>query len=279
MPLSNSEELRRQISCLLSVKEENRSLTKDEFEDLWHTICFAEKINDQRSIGVCLEVIMQQLNMRTSGKSDNKVPVDEEILSKIITRCASETTPSMATNRGMAHEILNTYSRIERQADQGVQMQSLQSSLNSQAVESVGGGSGLQALIPKMEKSTSTRMCLFQLSESNDINRVTLLLKTLSTKSRDSMIQMRKKYNLSHKLIQILKKYCNAEYGFEQLASKNGTFQYYLAKLMLLLASDYAVFLEFLQTKTLEWLSQLIEEALIYANDQALQGEERQKAD
>jgi hypothetical protein len=44
---------------------------------------------------------------------------------------------------------------------------------------------------------------------------------------------------------------------------------------MLLLASDYAVFLEFLQTKTLEWLSQLIEEALIYSNDQALQGDER----
>lgn len=214
-----------------------------------------------------------------SGKSENKVPVDEELLSKIIAKCASETTPSMATNRGMAHEILITYSRIDRQADQGVQMQSLQSSLNSQAVESVGGGSGLQALIPKMEKSTSTRMCLFQLSESNDINRVTLLLKTLSTKSRDSMIQMRKKYNLSHKLIQILKKYCNAEYGFEQLASKNGTFQYYLTKLMLLLASDYAVFLEFLQTKTLEWLSQLIEEALIYGNDQALQGEDRMKAD
>jgi hypothetical protein len=59
LPLSNSEELRRQISCLLSAKEENRSLTKDEFEDLWHTLGFGEKINDQRSIGVCLEVIMQ----------------------------------------------------------------------------------------------------------------------------------------------------------------------------------------------------------------------------
>jgi hypothetical protein len=26
---------------------------------LWHTLGFAEKINDQRSIGVCLEVIIQ----------------------------------------------------------------------------------------------------------------------------------------------------------------------------------------------------------------------------
>jgi hypothetical protein len=75
---------------------------------------------------------------------------------------------------------------------------------------------------------------------------------------------MQKKYNLSHKLIQILKKYCNADYGFDHLSSKNGTFQYYLTKLMTLLASDYAVFLEILQSQTLDWLSQIIEEAIIY---------------
>jgi hypothetical protein len=43
----------------MSLKEENRSLTRDELEDLWHTISFAERINDQRGLGVCLEVIMQ----------------------------------------------------------------------------------------------------------------------------------------------------------------------------------------------------------------------------
>lgn len=83
---------------------------------------------------------------------------------------------------------------------------------------------------------------------------------------------MQKKYNLSHKLIQILKKYCNADYGFDRLSSKNGTFQYYLTKLMTLLASDYAVFLEILQSQTLDWLSQIIEEAIIYLYEQSSQG-------
>jgi hypothetical protein len=83
---------------------------------------------------------------------------------------------------------------------------------------------------------------------------------------------MQKKYNLSHKLIQILKKYCNADYGFDHLSSKNGTFQYYLTKLMTLLASDYAVFLEILQSQTLDWLSQIIEEAIIYLYEQSSQG-------
>jgi hypothetical protein len=66
---------------------------------------------------------------------------------------------------------------------------------------------------------------------------------------------MRSKYNLAHKLISILKKYCNAEYGFEQASSKIGTFQYYLLKLMIIMASDYAVFLEYLQSQTLDLLT------------------------
>ena len=99
-----------------------------------------------------------------------------------------------------------------------------------------------------------------------------MILKNLSSKSRESIIQLKKKYNLSHKLITTLKKYCNADFGFDHVSSRNGSFQYYLTKLMILLASDYAVFLEYLQSSTLDWLSQMIEEAVIYAHDQAIQG-------
>ena len=74
------------------------------------------------------------------------------------------------------------------------------------------------------ERPTSLRMCLFQLSESNDINRVTIILDTLTTKSKDTLQQMRKKYNLNHKVISILKKYCNAEYGFDHVSSRKGQF-------------------------------------------------------
>lgn len=38
------------------------------------------------------------------------------------------------------------------------------------------------------------------------------------------------------------------------------------------MASDYAVFLEYLQSQTLDWLSQLVEEGVIYAFDLAKQG-------
>jgi hypothetical protein len=110
-------------------------------------------------------------------------------------------------------------------------------------------------------------MCLFQLTESTDLNRVTSLLSTLSRASRTSLASLRKNYNLPHKLLSILKKYCNAEYGFEAVASRDGRFQYYLTKMLVVTAAEYPVYLEYIQGKTLEWLSQLIEEALIYAND------------
>jgi hypothetical protein len=38
LPMSSNEELRRQISCLLTLKEEGRSLTTDEIEDLIYTL-------------------------------------------------------------------------------------------------------------------------------------------------------------------------------------------------------------------------------------------------
>lgn len=57
LPLSTSEELRRQISCIMSMKEDNRALTLDELEDLWHTLSISEKLNDQKAISFCLEVV------------------------------------------------------------------------------------------------------------------------------------------------------------------------------------------------------------------------------
>lgn len=181
--------------------------------------------------------------------------VDEAVLWRIIGR---EEVGCLETNRLLAQEILKAAQEAERVCDQGIDVPSLQSSHSSQL---------------KLEKSTtSTRMCLFQLSESNDINRVTQLLQTLSSKSKETIHQMRKKHNLGHKLVGILRKYCNAEYGFDSASSRNGQFQYYLVKLLILLAGDYAVFLEYLQSQALEYLCQIVEEGVIYAYDSAKQG-------
>ena len=99
-----------------------------------------------------------------------------------------------------------------------------------------------------IDRPTSTRMCLFQLTESNDLNRVTLILDTLSLRSKETLTQMRKKYNLSQKIIHILKKYCNGDYGFDQQSSRHGQFQSNLLNLFILLSPDYVVFLEYLQS-------------------------------
>ncbi len=61
MPLTPGEELRRQLSCLLSIKEEQRRLTADEMDEVWHTIGVAEGLRDSRTVGICLEIIKEQV--------------------------------------------------------------------------------------------------------------------------------------------------------------------------------------------------------------------------
>ena len=55
--ITQSEELRRQLSCILSIKEELRRLTPDEVEDTMHTMDFAEKMSDFRAVNTCLEIL------------------------------------------------------------------------------------------------------------------------------------------------------------------------------------------------------------------------------
>ena len=59
VPMSTSEELRRQTSCLRSIKDEERILTLDELEDAWYILQFAEKVHDSRSQNLCLDLIVQ----------------------------------------------------------------------------------------------------------------------------------------------------------------------------------------------------------------------------
>ena len=74
------------------------------------------------------------------------------------------------------------------------------------------------------EKPSSTRICVFQIAESCDIVRVTSLLEYLASKPRETVIQIRKKYNLHKTLVQVLRKYCTGDYGFDQDAAREGSF-------------------------------------------------------
>jgi ABC-type phosphate transport system auxiliary subunit len=63
--MSMQEELRRQISCLRSIKDEERPLTLDELEDAWYILQFAEKVHDSRSQSICLDLIVQYASVPT----------------------------------------------------------------------------------------------------------------------------------------------------------------------------------------------------------------------
>ncbi|CDW88620.1 UNKNOWN [Stylonychia lemnae] len=272
IPLQQTEELRRQISCLMSIKDEDRYLTPDEFEDAWSTLQFAEKINDQRSLNICLELLNHQVNNWYSVK----YIVDTDTLLRIISK---NDYSQLTSNKLLAQDLLDkVQNALSKEQNSGL-MNNNETFDKYQNEDSQSQISDNTCLDMKQydsktgaEKPLSTRMCLFQLTESNDINRVTQILQTLSQKSKETLNQLKRKYNFTSKLTNVLRKYCNAEYGFDQISSRHGTFQYNLSKLFIILSSDYVVFLECLQHQTLDFMSQLIEEGVIYAYEDAISG-------
>lgn len=55
--MSVSEETRRMLSCILSIKEEARMLTIDEVEDVAWTMEYATNNFDYRSLSACLDLL------------------------------------------------------------------------------------------------------------------------------------------------------------------------------------------------------------------------------
>lgn len=66
----------------MSIKDEERYLTSDELEDAWHTLQFAEKVNDQRSINMCLEIINAQVNNWAQAKQVIECDTLQRIINK-----------------------------------------------------------------------------------------------------------------------------------------------------------------------------------------------------
>ena len=69
-------------------------------------------------------------------------------------------------------------------------------------------------------------MCIFQLAESNDLDRLAMIMNHLAINkdSPESVIFMLSKYQIDNKITKIYKLYCSGEYGFDHYASKSGQF-------------------------------------------------------
>jgi hypothetical protein len=113
----------------------------------------------------------------------------------------------------------------------------------------------------------SLRVCMFQLSESNNLDRITNVLQNLWTYSRDNLFKLTKKYELDIKLVKIIQKYCNGDYGFDLNTSKSGLFQLNYLKAISKTFSWEVLIERLANSDFYELYGQLIEEALIFAYD------------
>ena len=119
------------------------------------------------------------------------------------------------------------------------------------------------------DQPPSLRVCIFQLSESNDLERVTFILQSIGKYSKPDLISL-KKAGLVAKITKVIQKYCNGDYGFDQDVSKLGNFQYCVVKALITLSDSFLDFVEFLQGGVFTMLGQIVEEAFIYIYDKTV---------
>ena len=60
VPMTPSEETRRMLSCILSIKEEARAMTIDEVEDVTWTMGHSAVLKDYRSHSACLDLLTSE---------------------------------------------------------------------------------------------------------------------------------------------------------------------------------------------------------------------------
>lgn len=58
--MTSSEEIRRMLSCILSIKEEARAMTLDEVEDVAWTMNHSAMLKEYRSLSACLDLLTSE---------------------------------------------------------------------------------------------------------------------------------------------------------------------------------------------------------------------------
>ena len=126
-------------------------------------------------------------------------------------------------------------------------------------------------LTQSFNRPSSLKTCLFQLSESHDLERITFILETISNTSKNEILKLNKSH-LVHKLLNIMGKYCHGDFGFEAEVSKLGLFQYFLTRALIVTSEQFLDFIEYMQADCVQMLSQIMEEAVIFVFDGVVNG-------
>jgi len=280
-PMNPKEELRyffkitvmkrRQLSCLLSKQDSSKTLLQEEIDDVWYLLEACYRVKEIKGITTCLEIldsanhcpepILKQNAEEQNIKLLNEIIGNEEML---------EADTATEINKTLAKKILLKikngvlYEKAQPVLGDKDMNKFTQENTSIQQNEEID-----VSLTKSFDQPPSLRVCIFQLSESNDLERVTFILQSIAKYPKTDLVSL-KKSGINSKIIKVIQKYCNGDYGFDQDIAKLGSFQYCIIKCLIVLSDTFLDFVEFLQNGVFSMLGQICEEAIIYIYDKTI---------
>jgi len=233
----------------MSKQDTANVLMQEEIEDIWYLLEVCYQAKETKGMTVCLELLDSSYHCPETLLKQTTKSKNIELINKII----EEPEYTSEINLTLAKKVLL---KLEGAKIKGVTAK--EPILESEV-----------ALTKTFDQPPSLRVCLFQLSESNDLERVTFLLQTITRFPKDEFDKL-KKSGITQKVIKVLQKYCNGDYEFDQEITKLGSFQYCLIQSLISLSGSFKDFDELLEGDVFGMLGQIVEEGLIYIYDKSV---------
>ena len=218
-PLSLKEELRRQVSLFEARKDEEVLFSNDEVEDLLYVFELAIKIEELKAQIILLETMLNSTYISTKQLK----LINPDLIDLVLEQ---NENGSLYKIQQLAIELKSKIEAAKNEIDYVVTLGVDNNS--SQFGNTKDKDFQWTESIPEdktFEWPMNLRVCMFQFSESNNLERITNILQNLWTYSREILFKLIQKYELDNKLIKVIQKYWNGEYGFDLNVSKHGLFQ------------------------------------------------------
>jgi len=188
--------------------------------------------------------VVEVIASTSSNQQDYELD-DEKSLKEI------ELNRIMASN--LLNKIMNAQKVVVEEQDPNV----------STPFKDVGNTMAVKTSV-NFEKPFSVKTCLFQLNESNDINRIVFLLDNIIN-SHFAKILQSYSYNLFSIISKIIQRYSNGDFGFDNNENtKYCILQNRLLKCLLALIESKPELVNEIDVETINLLSQIMEECCLY---------------
>ncbi len=263
-PMTAKEELRRQVSCLMSKQEAAKPLLQEEIDDVWYLLEACLRNKEEKGATTCLEILDSAHHCPEQLLQKNAEETDMKLLETIVSSGEESADTGVEINCTLAKKIMLKIKEGQMPRPAVFSEKDMNRSASGEPAEEI-------SFVRNFDQPPSLRVCVFQLSESNDLERVTFILQTISKYSKGEL-QLLKKSAIVAKVVKVLQKYCNGEYGFDQEIAKLGIFQYCVTRCLIALSDNLVDFMDLVQSNALTMLGQIVEEALIYVYDKTING-------